>query len=127
MWRATYRCDPRIDLCLPPTKPCNTPSSPNHQVHPSVAEADSLAWNGEDVLRVLHSALTAEGKPVVAAVLSGHDRGGYCRDTQGIHHVVVEALGECCPPLNAYGVLEIHHEKLVLKGESTVSSYTMNI
>ena len=95
-------------------------------IHPSVAEADSLAWNSEEILKVVHGP-SAAGRPVVAAVLSGHDRGGYCRDEQGVHHVVVEALVECCPPLNAYGILEVHADKLVLQGTGVASSYTMTL
>lgn len=93
-------------------------------IYPEVAEPSCLLWNYDEVLRTIHS---GRNMGCVALVLSGHDRGGCVRDPAGVHHVVVEGIVECCPPLTAFGVLELYENKITLRGESTMSSYTIRL
>lgn len=81
-----------------------------------------LLWNYEEVLRLLR----ASG--VVAATICGHaHQNGYVLDDWGIHHLVLPAVLETPPGRDAYGVLEVYPEYLVLQGRDTMMSLKMEL
>ena len=70
----------------------------------------SLVWNSEDILDVLHSF-----GDTVQMWIAGHDHGGhYSVDAQGIHHVVPPAPLECEQGAKAYGFIEVREHELIL-------------
>jgi len=93
-------------------------------LHPEVADAKYLLWNYDEVLKTIHA---GRNYNCVAAVFSGHERGGYFRDSAGVHHVVIEGMVECAYPLNAFGLVELYHDKIQVRGKSMMSSCTLQI
>ncbi|PKU87012.1 Manganese-dependent ADP-ribose/CDP-alcohol diphosphatase [Dendrobium catenatum] len=57
------------------------------------------------------------------ACLSGHDhKGGYSVDSHGIHHRVLEAALEFPPGSNAFGYVDVYHDRLSLVGTDRMVS-----
>ncbi|KAH7685638.1 Mn(2+)-dependent ADP-ribose/CDP-alcohol diphosphatase protein [Dioscorea alata] len=84
---------------------CHLPLDPN------AAAAESLCWNYDEVMEVIHR------YKCVKACLAGHDhRGGHSLDSHGIHHHVFEAALECPPNTNAFGYVDVYHDKITLFG-----------
>ena len=80
-----------------------------------------LLWNHEAVLAVLH----AHGSTCVATV-TGHDHpGGYARDGRGIHHLVCPAVVEAPPGSNGFATIDVHADRLVVRGTGTFPSYEL--
>jgi manganese-dependent ADP-ribose/CDP-alcohol diphosphatase len=83
-------------------------------VCPGVCDDDTLAWDYDKVLALLHG---PAGKGVVAAVLSGHDhKGGYVRDGEGIHHLTFKAPLETPPPAGCHAIVEVSDRALLVRG-----------
>jgi manganese-dependent ADP-ribose/CDP-alcohol diphosphatase len=94
--------------------------------HQPIAPASSnpvcLIWNYDEVLEILRA-----NADVVVASFSGHaHKGGYVRDTSGIHFRVFEAALENRPE-RTYAIVDIHDNQLVVRGygncESSVYDY----
>ncbi|BFI04553.1 manganese-dependent ADP-ribose/CDP-alcohol diphosphatase [Marchantia polymorpha subsp. ruderalis] len=80
-------------------------------LHPDSASPSCLCWNFDEVLDLLHR------HDCVVACFSGHAHsGGYTQDSCNIHHVVLEAVLECPPGENAYGRVDVFHDRLSLRG-----------
>jgi hypothetical protein len=47
---------------------------------------------------------------------------GYKQDKAGIHHIVLAAVLETPPGRNCYGHIEVHEDRIVLKGVDTMMS-----
>ena len=79
---------------------------------PILLEASSehhLLWNHAEVLELI------EGFPCVTAWFNGHDHGGGYAAHNGIHHVTFAGMVEA-PKKNAYSVVEVRADKLVVQG-----------
>ena len=79
---------------------------------PILAGASSdyhLLWNHAEMLRLI------EGFPCVAAWFNGHDHAGGYAAKNGIHHVTFCGMVEA-PSKNAYGIVDVFADKLVVRG-----------
>ncbi|KAJ7297388.1 hypothetical protein O6H91_03G031600 [Diphasiastrum complanatum] len=89
-------------------------------LHPGATSPNALLWNYNEVLDVIHQ------HNCVIACLAGHDHtGGYVIDSHGIHHRVLEAVLECPPGTNAFGHIDVFHDKLSLIGNDRMASVDM--
>ncbi|CAM6086523.1 unnamed protein product [Calypogeia fissa] len=90
-------------------------------LHPATLESPSaLCWNYVDVL------VTLQKYSCVVACLSGHAHtGGYTIDSHGIHYVVLEAVLECPPEEDAFGVIDVFPDRLSLAGRGRMTSRDM--
>lgn len=89
-------------------------------LHPNAASSSALLWNYEEVLNVIHR------YNCVKACLAGHyHNGGYFVDSHGIHHRVLEAALECPPGSNAFGHIDVYHDRLFLFGTDRIKSTEM--
>eukprot|EP00887_Chlorella_sp_A99_P005563 scaffold1.g5563.t1 len=85
-------------------------SASHHPVQPGAARSTHLAWNWEQISEVLLSS------PAFAAHFSGHDHLGGWAPRDGRHFVTLEALLEAPPGSNAYAVLDVYEDRLLLRG-----------
>ncbi|CAM9558233.1 unnamed protein product [Heterosigma akashiwo] len=80
-----------------------------------------MLWNYEELLNILQ-----QHSDVVVATFTGHaHRGLYSIDHMGIHHKVMEAVVECPPGSAAFGLVEVHADRLVLRGRGLVGDREM--
>jgi len=87
----------------------------SHQpILPDSSSPVCLIWNYDEVLAILR-----EYKCTVAAAFAGHaHRGGYKRDEEsGIHFRVFEAALESNDPVKTYGFVDVHDDRLEVRGE----------
>ena len=95
----------------------------SHQpIMPGSSNPVCLIWNYAEVLSILR-----EFSDVVVASLAGHaHKGGYVKDkSSGIHFRVIEAALESKPE-RTYCILDIHHERLELRGFGKCESATFD-
>jgi 3',5'-cyclic AMP phosphodiesterase CpdA len=78
-----------------------------------------LLWNHLAVRQTL------EASGVVAAYFCGHDHNGGYAISRGIHHVTMPGVVESPEP--AYAVVEIHHDRLELRGSGRAPSRTLTL
>lgn len=96
---------------------------------PLVAEAaspETVVWNAEEVLSVLHDA----GKGVVALVLSGHDHdGGFAVDAQGLPHLTLPSPMETPLPgaALAHATLHFFADRIVVAGRGRISTRVLDL
>lgn len=84
-------------------------------IHPESKRSICLAWNYEDILRVIHAHRS------VVCYFAGHDHsGGYHQDSHGVHHVTMEGVVESPPDSNAFGTVDVYEDRLVLRGRGRV-------
>uniref|UniRef100_A0A1D1Z0E5 Manganese-dependent ADP-ribose/CDP-alcohol diphosphatase n=1 Tax=Anthurium amnicola TaxID=1678845 RepID=A0A1D1Z0E5_9ARAE len=89
-------------------------------LHPEAATPEALLWNYEEVMDVIHK------YKCVKACLAGHDhKGGYSIDSFGVHHRVLEAALECPPGSDAFGHVDVYHDRLSLLGADRMESTEM--
>ena len=91
--------------------------------HHPIAESDRnqnhLLWNHREV------AMALEHAGSVVAYFCGHNhRGGYVTHG-GVHYVNLQGMVETHEDLNAYGIMDIHHDRVVLHGMGTESNRTL--
>lgn len=87
---------------------------------PGATGPESLLWNYDEVMEVIHR------YNCVKACLAGHDhKGGYCVDSHGIHHRVLEAALECPPGTDAFGFIDLFHDRISLSGIDRMASTEM--
>ncbi|KAL8057294.1 hypothetical protein ABFX02_04G175400 [Erythranthe guttata] len=90
---------------------------------PLDADASSnevLLWNYNKVMDVVHR------YSCVKACLAGHDhKGGYSVDSHGVHHRILEAALECPPGTDAFGRIDVFHDRLLLCGEDRLKTHEM--
>lgn len=80
-----------------------------HQPIYSPNKPQSLVWNSEEVLDLIHQFENTY------MWIAGHDHGGqYAVDDFGIHHIVPPAPLECGVDETAFGHIEVHEDKFVL-------------
>jgi 3',5'-cyclic AMP phosphodiesterase CpdA len=88
----------------------------HHPALPAASGPATTLWNAAQV----ESALAAAGS--VAAYFAGHDhKGGYAQQ-HGIHHVTIPAMLEAPNDGNAYAVVEVFADRLVVRGVGAVPS-----
>lgn len=86
----------------------------SHQpIYPDSSNAVCLVWNYEEIL-----ALLREYPSTVIASFAGHaHKGGYKRcEESGIHFRVFEAALESPDPIKTYGFVDVHEDRLVVRG-----------
>ncbi len=92
--------------------------------NPVLAEASSrahLLWNHEEVLVAIKAC------PAFSVYFAGHDhRGGYAV-RKGVHHVTLEGMVESPPDGNAFGVVEVQPDRLVLRGSGSMTGRTLGL
>ncbi|KAG0499908.1 hypothetical protein HPP92_004163 [Vanilla planifolia] len=87
---------------------------------PRAAAPEALLWNYEEVMDVIHR------YGCVKACFAGHDhKGGYSMDSHGIHHRVLEAALECPPGSDAFGYVDVYHDRICLVGTDRMPSTEM--
>ncbi len=74
------------------------------------------AWDADVLAEVLC------GCPAVALVLNGHHHRGGAATADGLHFITFEGLLEAPPDSNAYGVVEVHADRIVIEGHGYASS-----
>jgi manganese-dependent ADP-ribose/CDP-alcohol diphosphatase len=92
----------------------------SHQpILPETSSPICLMWNYDEVLEILR-----EYKNTVAASFAGHaHRCGYVRDEEsGIHFRVFAAALESKDPVKTYGFVDIHDDRLEIRGEGDLTS-----
>lgn len=90
--------------------------------HPISAEASSpahLAWDHADALDLISSS------PATLAYFSGHDHSGGYAHNKGIHLWTLPAMLEARAPSNAYAVVEVWSNHLVVRGQGEVATRTL--
>ncbi|XP_075034230.1 manganese-dependent ADP-ribose/CDP-alcohol diphosphatase-like [Mixophyes fleayi] len=84
-------------------------------IHPAAKRSYCLAWNYDDILKVIRS------HECVVCYLAGHDHsGGYYLDSHGIHHITMEGVIESPPGTNAFGTVYVYEDFMVLRGSGRV-------
>lgn len=103
----------RVPRCRPHGRPprplCCLPIT-------GAARATHLAWNHNEILEALLAS------PAVKLALAGHDHEGGYACVGGKHFITLEALLEAPADSNAWGVLHVHPDRLVVEGRGTVTS-----
>jgi len=92
--------------------------------HPNaLIDAITLAWDFEDALRVVN-----DYNDVVFAVLSGHEHDGgmYFDEESNIVHLTMKAVLETEPSQSAFGILDLFHDHMEIKGVGLIPSITIN-
>jgi len=85
---------------------------------PTLAAASSehhILWDHAEVLEIL------QGSPATFAFINGHDHGGGYALVEGIHHWTVPGMVEAPADGNAYAVVEVYRDRLVVRGHGTVA------
>lgn len=81
-------------------------------LYPDTCPPACLVWNYEAVLDIFQ-----QFPGVVVATIAGHThQNGYLVDAAGVHHMVLPGVVEAAPGRDAYGVMEVYPDKLLLKG-----------
>ncbi|ERN14490.1 hypothetical protein AMTRI_Chr06g176320 [Amborella trichopoda] len=101
-------CEQRVVVC------CHLP------LDPGAACEEALLWNYDEVMNIIHRF------KCVKACISGHaHEGGYSIDSHGVHHRVLEAALECPPGSDAFGYMDVYHDRLSLVGTDRMKSTEM--
>lgn len=72
-------------------------------------------WNDEEVLRAV------ESFDCVKAYFNGHNHYGNYAEKEGLHFLTLEAVVET-PDTNAYGIIDVYEDRLVLRGRGRLSN-----
>ena len=75
-----------------------------------------MAWNYRDILEVVLRS------PAIKLAFAGHDHLGGYTSINGKHFVTLEALLEAPSGSNAYGVVQVLEDRVVIRGKGTVTS-----
>lgn len=86
----------------------------HHPIHEQASSPAHLAWDYADALEVISAS------PSVLAFFSGHDHGGGYTIYVDVHHWTLPAMLEARAPSNAYAVVEVWPQRLVVRGEGEV-------
>ena len=76
-------------------------------------------WNSEEIIDLI------ENSPNVVAFISGHRHEGAYDYKNGIHYIGIS--GMLNTKINTYGILEIYHNKLILKGYGNLQEMSLDI
>ncbi|KAG5522976.1 hypothetical protein RHGRI_034949 [Rhododendron griersonianum] len=87
---------------------------------PGASSKEALLWNYDEVMDLVHR------YNCVKVCLAGHDHmGGHSIDSHGVHHRVLEAALECPPGTDAFGHVDVFHDRLLLFGTDRMESTEM--
>lgn len=87
-------------------------------IHPRTAPSVCLLWNYDSVLGILH-----DYSDCVVATLCGHAHmDGEYKDEYGIFHRVCQAVLETPPDRDCHAVVDVFHNKIVIRGYDNFSS-----
>ncbi|KAF6137187.1 hypothetical protein GIB67_030951 [Kingdonia uniflora] len=87
---------------------------------PGAVSNEALCWNYKEVMDAIHR------YNCVKVCLAGHEhRGGQSIDSHGVHHRVLEAALECPPGSDAFGYIDVYHDRLSLLGADRVRNTEM--
>ena len=92
--------------------------------HPVLEEASgksALLWNHREITELLNN------YACVAAFFSGHAHAGGYAFRYGIHHLTLPGMVESPAGGNAYGIVDVYNDRLVLNGVGTVKSATLEL
>ncbi|XP_007257276.3 manganese-dependent ADP-ribose/CDP-alcohol diphosphatase [Astyanax mexicanus] len=85
-------------------------------VHPYSTDPVCLAWNYDKILSML------QAHNSVVCFMAGHDHdGGYHMDTYGVHHLTLEGVIETPPISDAFGIVYVYEDRMVLQGRGRIS------
>ncbi|XP_073299520.1 manganese-dependent ADP-ribose/CDP-alcohol diphosphatase-like isoform X2 [Primulina huaijiensis] len=102
------KADQKVIIC------CHLP------LDPGASSNEALLWNHEEVMDLIHH------YKCVKVCIAGHDhKGGYCVDSHGVHHRVLEAALECPPSTNSFGSIDLFHDRLLLCGTDRMGTTEM--
>lgn len=76
------------------------------------------AWNADKIEAILNKSAS------VVAVFSGHDHPGGYACVAGKHYIIPEAVLESPEDSNAYGIVRVYADHLVIQGCGVVTSRT---
>eukprot|EP01065_Artemidia_motanka_P005308 TRINITY_DN12573_c0_g1_i2.p1 TRINITY_DN12573_c0_g1~~TRINITY_DN12573_c0_g1_i2.p1 ORF type:complete len:382 (+),score=117.63 TRINITY_DN12573_c0_g1_i2:66-1148(+) len=80
-------------------------------LHPKACSGSTMVWDWQEALDICSKS------GVVTAVLCGHDHhGGYCWDSNGMHHITFQSPLNKGESATCYGVAELHWDRLDLLG-----------
>ena len=85
------------------------------------ADARHLAWNHEEALAIL------DDFGCVAAWFSGHHHEGGYALRRGVHHLGIAAMVEAPPDSNAWGIVEVFDDRLMVRGYGSVRARELAI
>lgn len=88
----------------------------HHPTLPVASLAGITLWNAAEV----ESALAAAG--CTRAYIAGHDHQGWYAQQDGIHHLTIPGMVDAPDESNAYAVVEVFADRLVVHGVGTVPS-----
>jgi len=88
----------------------------HHPVFEKASQKSLLLWNHRDIVALL------EKYPCVAAYVSGHDHSGGYAFHGGIHYITLQGMVESPASGNAYGILDVYKDRIVLNGVGTVEN-----
>lgn len=93
----------------------------HHPVSPDAAEPSHLAWDYGDLLAILGRA------PNVVAYLCGHYHRGGRSENAGVMHWTLPAMLEAPAGSNAYAVIEVWPDRLVVDGVGQIADETIEL
>ncbi|XP_073284306.1 manganese-dependent ADP-ribose/CDP-alcohol diphosphatase-like [Primulina huaijiensis] len=89
---------------------CNNVKPESYYMLPSTfgsSSNEALLWNYKEVMDLIHR------YKCVKISVAGHDhKGGYCIDSHGVHHRVLEAALKCPPSSDSFGYIDLFHDRL---------------
>lgn len=88
----------------------------HHQVGAGAARDTHMAWNWEAI------SAAALASPAFRLALAGHDHMGGYASHGGRHFVTLEALLEAPAGGNAFAVVHVYADRVVVEGRGTVTS-----
>ncbi len=89
-------------------------------VHPDATTAPHLLWNHAEVLSAVQNA------GCVRAWFAGHDHAGGYAYRGGIHHLTQRGMVEAPEGSNAYSVVSVYPDRLVVDGVGLAASRTLD-
>ncbi|XP_028781784.1 manganese-dependent ADP-ribose/CDP-alcohol diphosphatase-like [Neltuma alba] len=88
---------------------------------PGASTGEALLWNYDEVIDLIHR------YNCVKLCLAGHDhKGGFCIDSHGVYHRVLEAALECPPGTDAFGYINVYTDRISLVGTGRMASEDMH-
>lgn len=82
--------------------------------------SSTLLWNYQDVLKIIE-----KYKEIIVCCLYGHDHaGGYCLDSNNIHHLTLPSPLESKVGSNAFATLDVYEDKIEIRGRGDIISQT---
>jgi manganese-dependent ADP-ribose/CDP-alcohol diphosphatase len=88
----------------------------HHPIHADASSPAHLAWDHAEALKLISAS------PASVAYFSGHDHAGGYTTHGDVHHWTLPAMLEARAPSNAYAIVEVWPEHLIVRGEGDVTT-----